>query len=222
MFTGAKLIDSHGSQLIQGREIRNILQNYGQYPASVSQPYFFPNVTVLYQENYEGQFFHGEKLIVSTDKKHAEQQFIAMSSEHLRSVRSIIISYSPCTARCADAIVERYKEESLPKPVIHFSWVHNHPYGKPHGQDGIKLLIENGFSLQKWETVKMYEYLQEQAPNERLKRELQQAYENTMAALSERDEVTRNLIEEAQRQVDDIALTRQKVPPPRRAHRIRR
>ena len=217
MFTGAKLIDSHGSQLIGGK-IRKILQNYSRYPASVSRPYFFPNVTVLYQENYEGQFFHGEKL-VSTDKKHAEQQFIAKSSEHLRSVRSIRMNYSPCSNGCADAIVERYKEESLLKPVIHFSWVHNHPYGKPHGRDGIKRLIENGFNLQKWETVKMYEYLLEQAPNESLKRELQQAYENTMKALSERDKETRNVIEEAQRQVDD---TRQKVPPPRRAHRIRR
>ena len=131
-----------------------------------------------------------------------------MSSEHLCAIHSIGISYSPCTGECSKALVERYKEESLPKPVIHFSWVHKHPYGKPHGQDCIKQLIENGFKLQKWETVKMYEYLLEQAPNETLKHELQQACENTslMAALSERDMETQRLIEKAKKIVDSDPL----------------
>ena len=54
----------------------------------------------------------------------------------------------------------------------------------------------------------MYEYLQEQTPNETLKHELQQAYENTslMAALSDRDMVTQRLIEKANKTVDSDPL----------------
>ena len=55
----------------------------------------------------------------------------------------------------------------------------------------------------------MYEYLLEQAPNERLKHELQQAYEKTRVALSKRDEETHKLIEDARKKarkevLDDV------------------
>ena len=165
-------------------------------------------MAALYQENNKGVIVG--KVLVSDNgiRTHVEKQLIAMSSEHLCAIHSIGISYSPCTDECAKALVERYKEESLPKPVIHFSWVHNHPYRTPHGQDGIEHLVENGFNLQTWETEKMYEYLQEQTPNETLKHELQQAYENTslMAALSDRDMVTQRLIEKAKKIVDSDPL----------------
>ena len=119
-------------------------------------------------------------------------------------MHNIGINYSPCTARCAKAIVERYKEEALPKPVIKFYWVHNHPNGNPHGRDGIEHLIINGFKLQVWETNKMYEYLLQQAPTKVLREKLQQAYESTTVALSKRDMETQKLIEEAQKKVDDF------------------
>ena len=194
MFTGAELSDGNLAQ-----EIRGILGKYVIPGAFL----YLPKVTALYQENHQGVIV-GRVLVSDVVREHVEQQFLKQNTEHLRSVHNIGISYSPCTARCAKAIVERYKEEALPKPVIHFSWVHNYPYKTPDGRDGIEHLIENGFKLQVWETNKMYSYLLQQAPTSVLKEELQQAYENTTVALSKRDMETQKLIEEAQKKVNDF------------------
>ena len=196
MFTGAELHDRNREPLVKG-SIRSILEKYGPgtFTDPSKYPYYLPWVTALYQEDNKGVIV-GE-VLVSDKGTHAEEKFIAMSPECLCTIHSIGISYSPCTDKCAKALVERYKDGSLPKPVIHFSWVHKYPYRKSDGQEGYEQLIENGFKLQKWETEKMYEYLLEQAPNQHLKYELQQAYEKTRVALSERDEETHKLIEEA-------------------------
>ena len=123
MFTGAELYDRNEEPLVEG-SIKTILEDYGSRGTFTdpSRPYYLPCVTALYQENNKVG-----KVLASDSGTHVEKQLIAMSSEHLCAIHSIGISYSPCTDECSNALVERYKEESLPKPVIHFSWVHNHP-----------------------------------------------------------------------------------------------
>ena len=208
MFNGAKLYDRNGEPLVEG-SIRSILEEYGSRGTSTftdpSRPYYLTRVTALYQENNKGDVIVGKVLVSDSacTHDHVEKQLIAMSSEHLRAIHSIGISYSPCTDECAKALVERYKDESLPKPVIHFSWVHNHPKKEPHGRDGIKLLIENGFNLKLWETTRIAHFLLEQAPNESLKCELKLVYNSMSLKFSKRDMETQELIEEAKKRVDE-------------------
>ena len=199
MFTGAKI-----SHVKEDNKIRSILETHGIGFNALKIPAYryFPKVTALYQENHKGAIV---RVITSGGGEHAEEKLVrdTVPSKDLRSVHSGIgISYSPCTLKdneCADKIVKRYEKEAT-KPVIHFSWVYNHPDKEPHGREGIEHLIENGFNLKVWETTRMLHYLLEHAPTG-LKRELQQAYDHTIVALSERDIKTQELIEEAREKV---------------------
>ena len=212
MFTGVQLYNSSGQLMLfdssPEESILNILQentNFNIEQTGNSKYIYLPFVAVMYQENYQGVIM-GEVLSCSTSEL-AEKRFLLKTPDHLRSVHGIGLNYSPCTGRCADAIVNKYRrgeeEEALPKPVIHFSWVHNHPNGKPHGRDGIKLLIENGFNLKVWETTRIVHFLLEQAPNESLKHELKLVYDNMSLKFSKRDIETQELIEEAKKMVDE-------------------
>ena len=213
MFTGVQLYNGWGQLMLlfdssPEESILNILQENTKWnieQTGDSEYIYLPSVTVVYQENYQGVIM-GVVLSCSTSE-HAEKQFLSKTPDHLRSVHGIGLNYSPCTGRCADAIVNKYRrgeeEEALPKPVIHFSWVHNHPKKEPHGRDGIKLLIENGFNLKVWETTKIAHFLLEQAPNESLKCELKLVYNNMSLQFSKRDMETQELIEEAKKRVDE-------------------
>ena len=135
-------------------------------------------------------------------------------------MHGIGLNYSPCTERCD--VVARYsrKEEHIRKPVIHFSRVYNYKsVNMQDGTIGVKELVENGFDLKVWDTENMYEYLLEQGPNERLKHELQQAYEKIRVALSKRDEETHKLIDDARKNARKEVLHVNDVQ--RRAHLLK-
>ena len=210
MFTGVQLYNGGRLMLYDSSPeeyILKILQentNWTIEQTGDSEYIYLPFVTVVYQEDYQGVIM-GEVFSCSTSE-HAEKKFLSKTHDHLRSVHGIGLNYSPCTGRCADVIVNKYRrgeeEEALPKPVIHFSWVHNHPKKEPHGQDGIKLLIENGFNLKVWETTKIVHFLLEQAPNESLKHGLKLVYDKMSLEFSKRDMETQELIEEAKKMVD--------------------
>ena len=201
MFTNARLVNN-GHLLVDG-EIKKILNKYD--PKLISPPgaqfhYYSPYMTALYQENSIGDIM-GEVLASDTQehqgtRNHSEQQLIQKDTGHLLTVRSIGMSFSPCTA-CARAIVDKYKEKNLTehKPVIHFSQVY-----KRESKD-IELLIENGFNLKVWETIKILHYLLKNAPNNELRGELQQAYRKNIVALFQRDMKTQELIEKAREEV---------------------
>ena len=210
MFTGVELSNGYGGLLVQA-DIKRILEKKHSSPEHLTNQGFeyWPTVTAMYQENYQDEIIveQGVAVLASdTCGEHPEQRLIEKDTEELRLVRSIGLNYSPCTDSCADDIIERYSREGevLPKPVIHFSRVYkyNSSDRSADGMIGVMHLIENGFKLQVWETKKMYKYLLQQAPTSVLREELQQAYENTTDALSQRDEKTQEHIEEAQEKVD--------------------
>lgn len=220
LFTGVKLYNNDDRLMLAdfGSEdcILNILQEYTKWTilqTGYSDYIYLPHVTVLYQENRFGVIV-GEVLSHSTSE-HAEEQFLSKSREHLHSVHSIGLNYSPCPGRCADTIVRKFRrtneEEALPKPVIHFSRVYNYKSKDTSvdGRHGIKLLLENGFNLKVLETTKMVHYLLEQAPSEILKTELRLVYTNMSTAFSERDMETQELIEEARKEINDEAQRRE-------------
>ena len=207
MFTNARLVNK-GSLLVD-EEIEKILNKYD--PKLISPPgaqfhYYSPYMTALYQENSNGDIMrevlasdtpaYKEHPGVTVTSNHSEQQLIQKDTGHLLTVRSIGMSFSPCTA-CARAILDRYKEKNLTehKPVIHFSQVY-----KCESKD-IELLIENGFNLKVWETIKILHYLLKNAPSDALRDKLQQAYRSNVVALFQRDMKTQELIEKAREEV---------------------
>ena len=217
MFTGAKLSNGNGGLIVQGH-IRTILTTYHSSPDFLIQSNFkyWPTVTALYQENHQGDIIveQGVTVLASdTCRDHPEQQLVKKDTEYLRSVHSIGLNYSPCIIRsCTNAIIARYREEEIPKPVIHFCQVHKYDLTdkKQNGMKGIKLLIENGFNLKVWETIRMLHYLLEHAPTDELKHELQQAYENATLALFYRDFDTQALIKRARSEVRDEQIAKRR------------
>ena len=78
--------------------------------------------------------------------------------------------------------------------MIHFSWVYDYPRTHANLAAGVCRLVHRGFKIKVWETVRVLQYLLEQAPNPILRRELKEAIAQTASALIERDMKTQELI----------------------------
>ena len=71
-------------------------------------------------------------------------------------------------------------------------WVYNYPRTSAN-LIGICRLAQRGFKIKLWETVKVLQYLIEQAPNPMLRQKLKEAIFRTTVALIERDMRTQRL-----------------------------
>ena len=127
-----------------------------------------------------------------SQRTHAEEKVIESipPGHHLHSITT---NYSPC-GKCVQRILDRFANLPIDsRPVIQFPWVYNYPRTSAN-LIGICRLAQRGFKIKLWETVKVLQYLIEQAPNPMLRQKLKEAIFRTTVALIERDMRTQRLI----------------------------
>ena len=211
LFTGAKLSDGNGGLLIQG-ELLEILANHTndwqikkrikRYPIKrypIHRQYF-PRLTASYAECSDGSINHVSFSSGRSHKSHAENKVVRKISPRNHE-HGIAISFSPCDC-CVDKISDKFGQLSChSRPVIYICWVHKYPKSNISCRY-IRLLIRRGFNVKVWETEQLLYYLLQHAPSPELHDELSEAYENTSAALSERDDITQGLID-SERESDE-------------------
>ena len=165
--------------------------------------YYHPNLTVLYEMNDKGEIV-GVFFNDGEEETHAEEKFLESLKKNPRPVHSIGLNNSPCTIErheCARKIVEKY-EDTEDKPEIHFSQVYINKEKQTNDEEGIRLLIENGFELKVLDTDPIFRYLLDKAPKT-LKGHLYKAY---VEPRYQRDTSTRAFIlNSTPVHVDDLA-----------------
>lgn len=196
LFTGALLSDGKGRLLIQGG-ILNILadhsSDFGMEKHIKQDPTYryFPSLTASYAECSDGSIDHVSFSSGSSHESHAENKVVhQVSSED--QVLGITISFSPCNC-CAVKIFKKFHNSDL-RPLIYICWVHEFPRSTIDCRY-IRRLIRRGFNLKHWKTKQIFEFLLKHAPSPELHDELSEAFKNTSAALSERDDITQGLID---------------------------
>ena len=163
LFTNVKLYDGgtlHPA-VVQSKQIQSILRNFRQLQGRSNFWFYNPSLTALYEMNPEGVIVG---VFFNDDTKHAEENFLESLKKRPRSVHSIGLNYSPCTIPdhdCTTKIGMKFKDTK--KPEIHFSQVYTNE-GKID-EEGIKLLIRNGFIVKFLDTKPIFQYLLRQVPN---------------------------------------------------------
>ena len=185
MFTGVELSDEKEGL----REIKKILYKSGT--ANLS-PYL-PNMAALYQENRQGDIVDVPVFETGDGELSSDGLPPCIDCPAMQTASMIGMNYSPCKT-CAEKMVKSKLEGNLPS-TIHIAWVHK--------DDGsIKYLIENGFNVKVWETIRIYEYLAPKEDDSKLGKELHQAFAKLIVPLSKRDSTTQGHIEKAWKELE--------------------
>ena len=188
MFTGVELADGNGKPLVS-KEIRKILDKSG---TAIKSPY----LVALYQENHQGNIV--DVLFESGDGELGSDGLPpCIDCPAMQTASMIGMSYSPCTA-CAEKMVKSKLEGNLPS-TIHLAWIHNGDI------ESIKILIENGFNVKVWETIRIYAQKGPKEDKSKLRKELLQAFGKLIVPLSKRDSMTQQHIEEAWKAIKPAA-----------------
>ena len=195
LFTGVDILDNHGRLLVEGTIAGILATNHKNFGKYVRQKYptnqYFPNLAASFGETFEGGT-NIKSVFFSSQRTHAEEKVIESipPGHHLHSITT---NYSPC-GRCVERILHRFANLPIDsRPVIQFPWVYNYPRTSTN-LVGICQLAQCGFKIKLWETIKVLQYLIEQAPNPMLRQELKEAIFRTAVALIERDRSTQKLI----------------------------